>query len=173
MGAEVKRGALQSTAGTARSTNTVVRHAQIIGADGNAAPSGKGKASILNNASGTALALDTEMPDMYVITASGAGDVYFYFPVDSTNVVELIDAYFQASAAVTLSVWLEVLAQGAANWQAVPAYTTGAFAADGTSQDMNAAYPLREFLGIDNKYRFKCTVGGATDIGVKAMVVIR
>ena len=133
----------------------------------------KGHALVLTNSSAVALTSDTEMPDMYVITAGGAGDVYFYLPVNTTNVVELINAYFQTDTAVTLSVFLEVLAQGAANWQAVPAYLTGTYAADGSSQDMNGAYPLREFLGINNEYRFKCTVGGATDVGVKAMVVTK
>ena len=40
MGAEVKRGALQSTAKTARSADTVVRHVQPIGPDGEVTPAG-------------------------------------------------------------------------------------------------------------------------------------
>lgn len=40
MGAEVKRGALQSTAKTARTTDTVVRHVQQVGPDGEVTPAG-------------------------------------------------------------------------------------------------------------------------------------
>ena len=37
---EVKRGSLQSPASTARTTATIVRHTQVVGADGSPMPSG-------------------------------------------------------------------------------------------------------------------------------------
>lgn len=37
---EVKRGALQSPADTARTTDTIVRHTQVVGANGSPMPSG-------------------------------------------------------------------------------------------------------------------------------------
>lgn len=43
---EVKRGALQSPADTARTTDTIVRHVQVIGADGKSMPSGNASDSL-------------------------------------------------------------------------------------------------------------------------------
>lgn len=53
---EVKRGALQSPADTARTTDTIVRHAQVIGADGNPMPSGASASTPIHVSTGGAVA---------------------------------------------------------------------------------------------------------------------
>lgn len=55
--AEEKRGALQSPASTTRTTSTVVRHVQHIGADGNPMPSGKSTDPIYVSSSGVATSI--------------------------------------------------------------------------------------------------------------------
>ena len=110
---------------------------------------------------------DGQMDGMYTIT--GAGPHYFYLPINATNAVELIDILFSVNSAVTLLIELQALAQGAANWQPVPAYTTGTFAADGTSQELNSAFPLRHVTHIGNEYRVEATVSGTTTVGVQVM----
>ena len=47
---EIKRGSLQSPADTVRTTDTIVRHAQVIGADGCVMPSGATASAPINTA---------------------------------------------------------------------------------------------------------------------------
>ena len=166
--AEVKRGALQSPANKARTSDTVVRHVQIIDANGAVQPANKPSPLVLTG--GTAE--DTQMAGMYYKTMGAGGDATFVLPVNSTNEVEIIDILYNVDSAVTLAVEVQALAQGAANWQPIPAYTTGAYAADGTSQYLNSAFPLRHILGKGNQYRVVCTVGDACDVGVQVMGVV-
>jgi len=123
----------------------------------------------LTDDSGTVLTEDTQMPGMYNITSAGALTKYFYLPVNTISAIEIIDMLFTVDSAVTLSVELQCLQLGAANWQPVPAYTTGAYAADGTSQEMNSSFPLRHVIPANNEYRVMATVGAACDIGVQTM----
>ena len=53
---EVKRGALQSPADTARTTSTIVRHVQPIGANGSPIPSGASAADPIHVSTGGAVA---------------------------------------------------------------------------------------------------------------------
>ena len=53
---EVKRGALQSTAGTSRTTDTVTRHVQHIGANGSPMPSGATAGDPIHVSTGGAVA---------------------------------------------------------------------------------------------------------------------
>lgn len=53
---EVKRGALQSPANTARTTATVVRHVQHVGANGSPMPSGASAADPIHVSTGGAVA---------------------------------------------------------------------------------------------------------------------
>jgi hypothetical protein len=53
---EIKRGALQSPADTARTTDTIVRHTQVIGADGNPMPSGASASTPIHVSTGGPIA---------------------------------------------------------------------------------------------------------------------
>lgn len=113
-----------------------------------------------------ALTEDTQMAGMYNIT--GATTQYFYLPI-STTAIEIIDILFKVATAQTLYVKLEALSQGAADWKEIPAYTTATYAADGTSQLLNSAFPLRHIIPAGNQYRVACTVGASCKIGVQVM----
>lgn len=54
--AEVKRGALQSPANASRTTSTIVRHTQIIGANGSPMPSGATASDPIHVSTGGAIA---------------------------------------------------------------------------------------------------------------------
>lgn len=167
-----KRGALQSTAGTARSTDTVVRHAQIIGADGNVAPSGKGKALILTNASAVALTEDSDMNGLHTIVLSGGGaqDADFYIPIDTVNVNEQIVIRCALGSAVVINT-IEFQTYAMGIWISDPAYSAGPVAADGSShQYWTSMFPLRDLMNIGNKHRVRVNVAGNCTVACSTMV---
>lgn len=67
---EVKRGDLQSPADTARTTDTIVRHAQVIGADGNPMPSGASVSNPIHVSTGGVVA-STIGDGRKVVTTAG------------------------------------------------------------------------------------------------------
>ena len=67
--AEPKRGALQSPANTARTTATVVRHVQVIGANGSPLPSGATAADPIHVSTGGAIASTVGDGRTFVTTA--------------------------------------------------------------------------------------------------------
>lgn len=131
-------------------------------------PQGKYTTFELTDSSGTALDEDTQMAGMHTVTASGAGTVYLYLPVFLNNNYEINVLKFSADSAVTLGLDLEILQQGTTNWQIMPAYQTEIFAADGSSQYMNTAHPLRDFIPAGNQARIAVLMGGAGNVGVQA-----
>ena len=131
-------------------------------------PQGQYTTFELTDSSGTALSQDSQMAGMYIETATGAETVYLYLPVFADNNYEITTFKFAAGAAVTLGLDLELLQQGTTNWQVVPAYQTEIFAADGSSQYMNTAHPLRDFIPAGNQARIAVLMGGAGDVGVQA-----
>lgn len=140
----------------------------IVDEGGNAQTSGKSDSLVLTGGDGE----DAQMAGMYYKTMSGAGDAIFVLPVNTTNAVEIIDVFFAVDAAVTLSVELQAKALGVANWPPIPAYTTGTYAADGTSQELNSSFPLRHIIKKGNEYRLVCTVNGACNVGAQVMAVV-
>jgi hypothetical protein len=165
--AEIKRGALQSKASTAKTSDTVVRHVQIVDAHGNVQASGKAGFLVLGGADG----VDTNMPGMYYIDMVGSGDATFVFPVDANTVYEIIDMKWVVDSAVTLTPTIEAKALGASNWPEMPVYTYGTYAADGTSQLLNSAHPLRHMIAPGNEYRAVLNVSGACKVGLQVMAV--
>lgn len=163
---EVKLGALQSKASTAKTSDTVVRHVQIVDANGNVQPAGKAGFLVLTGADGQ----DSYMPGMYYIDMVGSGDATFTFPV-SASVYEIIDMKWVVDSAVTLTPTIEAKALGASNWPEMPVYTYGTYAADGTSQLLNTSHPLRHMIAPSNEYRAVLTVGGACRVGLQVMAV--
>ena len=163
---EIKRGALQSPASTARTVDTIVRHVQNIDAAGNVI--GSGSNIVLTDDAGLALIPDTQNTGMYVIPATGAQTKYFYLSWDGSLITELINLRYLVDQAVTLAIELQILALGALNWQPLPAHTA-AMAADGTSQEMNSNYPLREMITEGTQFRVAATTGGAANIGIQAV----
>jgi len=123
----------------------------------------------LTDAAGAELTADTHNTGMYVIAATGAETKYFYISWDGSVTAELTNIRYAVDAAVTLAVELQVLALGAANWQPLPAHTSGVLAADGTSQELNSNYPLRELITAGTKFRVMATTGGAANIGVQVI----
>ena len=124
---------------------------------------------ILTDVDGTELTADTQNKGLYVIAATGAQTKYFYLSWSGLLTVELINLRYLVDAAVTIAVELQVLALGATNWQPLPAHTSG-LAADGTSQEMNSNYPLRELITEGTQFRVAATTGGAADIGIQAVI---
>ena len=57
------------------------------------------------------------------------------------------------------------------NWQSTPAYATGEYAGDGTSQELNVSYPLRDLIVSGTNLRVAATVGGACNIGVQVVTL--
>lgn len=125
----------------------------------------------LTDPAGTPLTPDPNNSGMYVIAATGAQTKYFYLSSGGMLVAELINLRYTIDQLVTLAIELQVLALGAANWQPLPAHTSGTLAADGTSQDMNSNYPLREMITAGTKFRVAATTGGAGNIGIQAVMV--
>ena len=120
----------------------------------------------LYDANGDLLTADTQLPSMYKITASGAETVYFYLPKmcgEITNIRYMLDG------AQTLDFKFQMKALGASNWQEFPGHSSGTLAADGTSQDFNGNYPLRELIPSDMELRVAITVGGACDVGCQVV----
>lgn len=126
---------------------------------------------VLTDLAGEELTPDVQNKGMYVITATGAQTKYFYLSLGGMLTTELINLRYLVDAAVTLAVELQVLALGSANWQPLPAHTSGTLAADGTSEEMNSNYPLRELITEGTQFRVAATTGGAADIGMQAVVV--
>jgi len=69
---EVKRGALQSPASTARTASTVVRHVQPIGPDGSPTPSGADATHPIHVSTGGAIASEVHDGRQTVTTAGTA-----------------------------------------------------------------------------------------------------
>ena len=125
----------------------------------------------LVDSSGDTLTKDSTCNGMFTITASGAETVYFY--LEEALRCELVEIRYMVDAAVTLAFDLQVKSLGAANWQDVPAHSSGVLAADGSSQDSNTNYPLREFKLSGMEMRCKCVTGGAAVVGCQVMVVLK
>jgi hypothetical protein len=139
----------------------------LVGSNGNLQVSTPVSALVLTGS----LTEDSQMAGMYYNTTPSAGPHIFTIPVNSTNSVEIIDILFAVKKddAKTLAIELQALSQGAANWQPIPAYTTGTLAADGTSEELNSAFPLRHVIHPGNQYRVVATVGGSCTVGVQVM----
>lgn len=125
---------------------------------------------VLTDSGGAELTPDAQNKGMYVITATGAQTKYFYLSWSGLLTTELINLRYLVDATVTLAIELQVLALGAANWQPLPAHTSGVLAADGTSEEMNSNYPLRELITEGTQFRVAATTGGAADIGIQAVI---
>ena len=131
----------------------------------------------LNNVSalvltgGVGVTEDTQMEGMYYTTTPTSDVQYFYLPENATNAQEIINILFamKKDDAETLSIEFQALQQGATNWKPIPAYTTGEYAGDGTSEDINSAFPLRHVIAAGNQYRVVATVGGSCTVGVQVM----
>jgi len=67
--AEIKRGALQSPANTARTTSTIVRHCQIVAPNGSPMPSGATAADPIHVSTGGAIASTVGDGRAFVTTA--------------------------------------------------------------------------------------------------------
>lgn len=120
---------------------------------------------------GVGVTEDTQMEGMYYTTTPTSDVQYFYLPENATNAQEVINILFamKKDDAQTLSIEFQALQQGAANWQPIPAYSTGTYAGDGTSENINSAFPLRHVIAAGNQYRIAATVGGSCTVGVQVM----
>ena len=116
---------------------------------------------VLTDDAGVELTIADYGNGWYVIEMVGAGDAEFFIDWEGNKSGEVITIKYMVDTAVTLSMTLEQELINSANYQPVPAHTSGTIAADGSSQECNSNYPLREFL-YGCRTKVVLAVSGAT-----------
>jgi hypothetical protein len=99
---------------------------------------------------------------IFAIIATGAQTKYFYISYDGLLHGEIMNIKYAVDDAVTLVSDLEVYI--GSSWIPIPAYYTGVITDDGSSQEWNGSYPLRELITNGIKIRVAVTVSGAATI---------
>lgn len=168
---EVKMGALQSKANTARTASTVVRHVQPIDAYGNV--TGTSAALALSDASYvTIVDVDSDMDGLYTIECTGGAaveqNIDFYIPIQTRPIEQIVIKIVLDSAIELTLAEFQVYAFG--EWITDEAYSAGPIAADGSSQDWTSMFPLRDLINTGNKARIHLTVAGDCTAGCIVMV---
>lgn len=125
----------------------------------------------LNDSNGDALTKDQYCNGMFTISPSSGGSQTAYFYIEDGR-YEIVGIRYAVSDAVTLAFDLQTKMLGAANWQDIPAHKSS-LAADGSSQDANMNYPLREVCIPGMAMRAKCVVSDDTTIGVQVLAVLK